>query len=406
MSSEARLKADVLGGILTILKRQQYIQLSSTTILVYDHLLTLGDEVRTVWRYDRNWICSLFLVTRYGVPLLFFVETLTLYPVWTLESCRAFVNSHFSVLAVIATLSRIMILRTYALCKQRKWVLILLGILWVVMVLIMVTTNLFIGRPVNLPDFVIPLTGACLMGNSISKISAFFYTGVLLVDTVILFLTVWQTSKLLTMKNNNHSGLKLLKLYMKDGVLFYAVVCCAHLTNVLFIILAPDSLKPAPGNYSQSITSILVCRLVLRLRKAGEKQKLRKQNATTSTAEPVFSNTSQNIASFFNAPLENHSHVHTLEDQSDEGEGYSSDVSEPIRHSTSPRDNRYQPEWAAGTEEIELEEFSCHYREPSIRGPSPNWQLSYLSSTFTANSSAYRERLESRSSVGILPPNI
>ncbi|KAF8574407.1 hypothetical protein K439DRAFT_855589 [Ramaria rubella] len=59
----------------------------------------------------------------------------------------------------------------------------------------------------------------------------------------------------------------MLRLLLRDGTLYYASVCIIHMVNLFLILTAPPDLKPIGGSFAQAFTTLLVCRIVLNLRK-------------------------------------------------------------------------------------------------------------------------------------------
>ncbi|EIW82647.1 hypothetical protein CONPUDRAFT_151712 [Coniophora puteana RWD-64-598 SS2] len=50
-----------------------YVIFAGFSILVWDHMITFGDEVKLIWRQKKTFIVYIFLLNRYIVPLSFVV---------------------------------------------------------------------------------------------------------------------------------------------------------------------------------------------------------------------------------------------------------------------------------------------------------------------------------------------
>ncbi|KAF8585736.1 hypothetical protein K439DRAFT_1632417 [Ramaria rubella] len=297
--------------------RNKYAMACSLVVLLYDQALTFGDEVNYIWNYPRGPGPFVYLVLRYIAPPFLVINFLTLFPIWTLSvsTCQGMVGSGFpifSVLIVLSLSSWIMILRTFALYGLNKRLLAFLAFLWGVGIAFMVFTVLYLGVPLNLPPELIVASKLCLLGHQVTASSSVFWAGPLLLDTVIIVLTIRKTG--MYRKEVRWEGaatsMAVVKIYLIDGILYYFVVCLAHLLNLLLTVFAPDGFKNIAGSFSQTLTTLVVCRLVISLRK--EKDRRSCMRTTYKTAQSVTNNrtwsdgmdiTSFALASFFDIEL-------------------------------------------------------------------------------------------------------
>ncbi|CCO37552.1 hypothetical protein BN14_11708 [Rhizoctonia solani AG-1 IB] len=62
----------------------KYFMLASFVFMVYDHLITLGEEVERVWKQEWTGATWLFLLNRYLTELQFIVNIVSFHdPYWT-----------------------------------------------------------------------------------------------------------------------------------------------------------------------------------------------------------------------------------------------------------------------------------------------------------------------------------
>ncbi|KAF8572556.1 hypothetical protein K439DRAFT_1270680, partial [Ramaria rubella] len=92
-----------------------------------------------------------------------------------------------------------------------------------------------------------------------------FWASPLLGDTVIFVLTLMKTRQYSIMIREL-TRTSMLRLLLRDGTLYYASVCIIHMVNLFLILMAPPDLKPIGGRHVP-FTTLLVCRIVLNLRK-------------------------------------------------------------------------------------------------------------------------------------------
>ncbi|KAG9080824.1 hypothetical protein FRC06_006122 [Ceratobasidium sp. 370] len=202
----------------------KYFMLASFVILVYDHILTFSDEVDRVWQREWTGATWLFTLNRYLTELQFIVNLVSFHdPSWTAEvsfmtgrhrnvtnypgiRCERFIPfPGVSTLVSVAIAEIVLILRTYAA----------------------------------------------------------FWLAPLAMDTVITGLTVFKTLQYL---QQQHGRVELVKVVLHDGLLYFAVILVANLSNCLVYLLAPPDLKMIGASFSQIITILMISRLQLNLR--------------------------------------------------------------------------------------------------------------------------------------------
>ncbi|KAF8588802.1 hypothetical protein K439DRAFT_1629391 [Ramaria rubella] len=118
----------------------------------------------------------------------------------------------------------------------------------------------------------------------------------------------------------------MLRLLFRDGTIYYAIVCVIHLFNLLFILLAPWQFRTLSGSFTQAISTVLVCRIVLNLRKQSSppsstypwtSDDLPLSADAFETSRPrhaIFTSTITGIVTFFEPPTWDPSYGIELED--------------------------------------------------------------------------------------------
>ncbi|KAF8582574.1 hypothetical protein K439DRAFT_1635228, partial [Ramaria rubella] len=157
----------------------------------------------------------------------------------------------------IVLVHMIMILRVFALYGAHVPILVFLGLLLVGEALVLITP-LFIR---NASDQ--PLPG-CL-GLSSSKTSSFYWASPVVQDTVMFLLTIKKSRQYTN--STNGTSITLLKVFLRDGFLYYVVLGMTHCLNSLLLFRAPEFLKTSASSFIQVLTTVLISRLVFNLRK-------------------------------------------------------------------------------------------------------------------------------------------
>ncbi|KAF9445267.1 hypothetical protein P691DRAFT_735258 [Macrolepiota fuliginosa MF-IS2] len=280
----------------------KYFQLAAFVMLVYDHLLTFGQEVERVWKQRLSAASVLFLVNRYAT-ILQFVALLDAFhnPHWAGQVCnRSVLFEGSSTVALVAVGQLIMILRVFALYERSMRVLVFLMTLWLLQIVIS-AVGLQTGFPVPLPT---GLAGCILTGTS--PLFPSLWIAPLFTDSAVFFLTLYRTKRYLSNNRNLSSpyasfpfrlkipilpstrsyratGLSLnapvetirlmsevasrtITILVRDGALYFLLIFLANLMNALIYFLAAPDLKAIGASFSQLITCTMISRLVLNLR--------------------------------------------------------------------------------------------------------------------------------------------
>ncbi|CAE6502391.1 unnamed protein product [Rhizoctonia solani] len=235
----------------------KYFMLASFVILIYDHAITLAEEVDRIWQQEWTGATWLFALNRYLTELQFIVNLHFMTPTG-LAKCEDFIPfPGASTLVSIAIAEIILILRVYALYQRNKYVLGLLAFFWTGQVIVMGTTMRHPTR-VKLPEGLV----GCIQGGNGSYAAA-FWLAPLATDSVILALTVVKSLQYIYKTNYR---VPLINVILRDGILYFTVILSANLLNCLVYYLAPPSLQVVGASFSQIITVVMISRLQLNLR--------------------------------------------------------------------------------------------------------------------------------------------
>ncbi|TDL24506.1 hypothetical protein BD410DRAFT_91988 [Rickenella mellea] len=85
--------------------------------------------------------------------------------------------------------------------------------------------------------------------------------GLLLFDTAIFSLTLYKTLEMWRMGDR-----QLIVVLMRDGLMYYSVLCVANLSNILSFLLAEGQLKGSPTPTANVLSVTLISRLMINLR--------------------------------------------------------------------------------------------------------------------------------------------
>ncbi|KDN45038.1 hypothetical protein RSAG8_05211, partial [Rhizoctonia solani AG-8 WAC10335] len=210
--------------------------LASFIFMVYDHMITLAEEVDRIWQREWTGATWLFALNRYLTELQFIVNLVSFHnPHWTGKACEDFIPfPGASTLISIAIAEIIMILRTYALYQRNKYILGLLAFFWTGQLIVMGTTMRHPTR-VELPEGQV----GCIQGAS-GNYAAAFWLAPLAMDSVIFGLTVLKSLEYIY---KTRYRVPLIHVVLRDGILYFTLILSANMLNCLLYYLAPPSLK-------------------------------------------------------------------------------------------------------------------------------------------------------------------
>ncbi|KAJ7509429.1 hypothetical protein B0H11DRAFT_2216349 [Mycena galericulata] len=284
-------------------------------LLFFDYFLTLADEVEYMWKGKKTGMFYLFLMNRY-CPMAFCMITLFAYfsPLWsfavciahfpscymalTSESLRCISCNRFAIVEWLQTLlivvpaEVVLLLRVFALTNRNKY---LLGLLVSLVLLECVIVIYAMSRPGNnalvLPNVPLDSFHVCLLYSNPKMDTAYLSTSIAF-DCIAFAVTMARTVK----SNSSRSPSPILQTIRWDGTLYFCVILSG---NVVWMALARNArpgLKFMNAQPSMYLTSIMINRLTLSVRKVATEAK----DQTTAIEWPsgIFSRSGRNLSTF------------------------------------------------------------------------------------------------------------
>ncbi|KAJ6450794.1 hypothetical protein C8R45DRAFT_1042794 [Mycena sanguinolenta] len=232
--------------------------LSCATILIYDWLCTLDQEITHVWLRPLSPGTALFALNRYAPFIDISVALSAKFQRISPEDCltRNTIVAWFTVLGIFLS-EVILMLRTWALWERSRSVLVWLIILGAcALIPTIAVTELEIRSLLY-----IPTTGVgCTVGKA-RAIIIVAYILVLLLETTIVILTAVKAFRHLRYSREPW----LIRLY-RDGMMFYVCLLLISLANILVPILAPSMFSNWLASPQRVLHSVLCTRVLLRIR--------------------------------------------------------------------------------------------------------------------------------------------
>ncbi|KAH9849414.1 hypothetical protein C2E23DRAFT_391240 [Lenzites betulinus] len=229
--------------------------------LLYDHLITLTDEVNLIWKGKKGVVSTVFLLNRYCIPVVLALDiyesfgnaaaSIAFCKAWTVVQSYVTIMSYISIHAIVAW-------RLYAIFKGRAWVA---WVLWIAGFLNFaissgITTASLIPIIANLH----PYHHACV-GSAPNYIWAIWLPSVFF-ETLLFGLTITA----MIYQGQNHSLTTLSLLLYRDGMLYFvAVTFCSLFSLMVWALAGPDLLGLA-RYFALAMVNIAGARLILNLK--------------------------------------------------------------------------------------------------------------------------------------------
>jgi len=243
----------------------KYVGLASFTILVWDHIITFSDEVELIWKGPKGPLVYLFFLIRYVIPLSFIVNLWAYFRTsWTLRLCSHFVRFEGAMtMTGISIVAMMMFLRIRALYRR----VLAIQVIVIAILLTFIGINSWLlthGIPVPHPAY--PLVDSCTMifdqrvPRPITSSTAWLP---LLYDTVVVGLTLFRTSKALY----SQTAGQILRVMLREGLLYYSVICAVTLTLTIMIVSATPSVRNITAQLELCLTVTMMSRITLHLKR-------------------------------------------------------------------------------------------------------------------------------------------
>ncbi|QRV84000.1 dephospho-CoA kinase [Ceratobasidium sp. AG-Ba] len=241
-----------------------YYTVAGICVLLYDHILTFPDEVQYVWKQKWSVVSTMFVLNRYITP---FVLAVDLYDKGGLSSYLSHsfcVNWYYAEtvwnLLCFGFVHAIVALRVHAIWGRPRWLLITLSVLFttyfVSTAVIAYVLQIKVAQTVEYN----PFFRVCLV--IISRYLWTCWIPSLAFETILFVLTA--------IKAREHSKANfdtpILQILYRDGVVYFAIISCCCLFNMVVWIVAPLSLVALSKYFTLAIVPAMGARLVLNLR--------------------------------------------------------------------------------------------------------------------------------------------
>ncbi|KAH8087208.1 hypothetical protein BXZ70DRAFT_545077 [Cristinia sonorae] len=246
----------------------RYSELTSSTIIIYDHLVTLDLEIQLIWRSGWSVGKCLFLLNRYyGLGATIFNNYVLFTPTVTDEVSYHWLRWQAATGVIIFVLGELILqLRIYAMYFGNRKILTLMATTTISC--IVVATTLLMISLVKLQEnsHLVPGMSFCAVIKLPKNFYA-FWIPVLISETLLCGLALVQgLQTFFRLRGVYHTSRELLESLMRDSLLYFVTIFVVYVVNLtIWFSGNPATLEAAVG-YAVTVTCVMGNRLCLNVR--------------------------------------------------------------------------------------------------------------------------------------------
>ncbi|EJD01714.1 uncharacterized protein FOMMEDRAFT_169776 [Fomitiporia mediterranea MF3/22] len=284
---------------------------SSSTIILYDHLITFGDEVRLIWRSRWSAGKALFLISRYyNIFTVIFNSCILYSPSLTARLCFAWLRwQAVSGIFVYGLTEIILMLRLYAMYSSSKRISAVLvsgfsAVLLAEIVVLVLSTKAQIG-PVNADPSRILDMSTCILTNT-WRFSYLYWIPFLVFEFLLFVLALAKGIQsirdhelelgasgfglgLCCKSKGPGRAAKALEILIRDSILYFVVIFAIYLANALSWIIENGRIGEIPVALAVALSTVMAQRLLLNIRENFERRQAGiDADASTAAASDTF----------------------------------------------------------------------------------------------------------------------
>ncbi|EMD36599.1 hypothetical protein CERSUDRAFT_84781 [Gelatoporia subvermispora B] len=268
---------------LRIVSRIRYSELASSTIIVFDHLLTLDQEIELIWRSPWSLGKSLFLMTRYYTLVTVIFNNFALFSdELTTTVCLAWYRWQGWTGVVSFVLAELILqLRLYAMYSLNKKILIFMGTTFLICAAASATImGLVLAHIRALPNE-IPGTAFCV-AIDIPRDFFAFWVPMLVSESILCGLALYRGLDNYRRGGTLYqSGRHLFRVLIRDSAFYFVVVFATYFTNALIFTLGSELEVEIPIGFAVALSCVMSNRLCLNVRGM-----VREEVTSISTSRP------------------------------------------------------------------------------------------------------------------------
>ncbi|EPQ50394.1 hypothetical protein GLOTRDRAFT_101775 [Gloeophyllum trabeum ATCC 11539] len=260
--------ADAFAPFVREIQSTRYAELASSTIVIYDHLITLDQEIDLIWKASWTPGKVLFLTNRYYVLASVIFNNYVLFTTHLSDSfsVKWFRWQGTTGLLVSMIAEIILQLRLYALYHLNRRVLVLMcgaflvsaGTAAVIMGMVLARISAHSGLIPGLP-FCIPV-----------NVPSWFYTfwiPTLGFESLLCALALFRAFRDFRSRTSLfQSGRHIVKILIRDSVIYYLIMFATYFTNLVIFLTGNVGVLESGIGFAVTMSCVMGSRLCLNIR--------------------------------------------------------------------------------------------------------------------------------------------
>ncbi|KAJ7445614.1 hypothetical protein FB451DRAFT_793294 [Mycena latifolia] len=288
------MSADELESAIVALQNvatTRYVSVAGFVVLLYDHALTLDDEVKYVWSAPSTVAKILFLILRYMVPLFLLAQTITRsgLPVIPISDnvCKGWTGfAAYAGWFSIGISNFLVLLRIWAMLPRGHRLIAWSIVFFVVMQAINFAVTTWVVVKMSEVLVFEPLVGLCTFTRK-PNVVGLWVVG--LFFEIVVFLTVCWNALDRPRALGPDSDAAVTRMLLRDGFVYFAILFTLRVANTVIAIVSPISSLFVIVFFIWAATTLTTSRLIINARRtAGKAARLRAQQMAATRGERDF----------------------------------------------------------------------------------------------------------------------
>ncbi|KAJ7882533.1 hypothetical protein B0H14DRAFT_3433335 [Mycena olivaceomarginata] len=275
------MDAGLLQSIVVALENvltTRYLSAAGYVVLLYDHLLTLDDEVKYIWSAPTTIAKILFLTLRYMVPLFLTGETITRSGLAVIPMSDATYAGWIS----IAISNFLVLLRIWTTLPRGHRLITWSPVFFTAMQLGSFAVTTWVISNMIPVLFFDPVVGFCSFSAK-PNVAGLWIPG--LIFEVVVFVTICWNALDRPRALGTDSETHITRLLFRDGVIYFIILFVLRVANTVLALVAHVSLIFVAVYFIWAGTTITTNRLIINSRRAVAEAEQRREVLLMAEAE-------------------------------------------------------------------------------------------------------------------------
>jgi len=292
MTTDAPL--DAIKTALWAVQATRYSELASSSIILFDHLMTLDKEIELIWQSPWSPGKVLFIINRYhGLAILVFNNYAIFGAPLTDSFCLSWFRWQGCVGVIMCMTAEVILqLRLFALYYLSKRVLVFVVFFFVLASAAAATMMGTVLAGITARAFNIAGFSFCAAGNTTHHFYA-FWIPILVYETILCVLAMLRGIQNYRETSSVYlSGKRIFAILVRDSILYFLVMFATYFVNFILFLKEPIALIEVPIGFSVALSCVMGNRLLLNIRETARETDLSGAHKSANESSISYQNAS------------------------------------------------------------------------------------------------------------------